>query len=157
LAAQQPLRVIVDGRLRLPLTHDLVARAGGQATLLITRPDAPAERRAAYESAGVQVEAVELGAENTLSATAIVRCLGARGLTRVLVEGGSKLAAGLLRADLVDEVVWFRAPSVIGSDGVPAVAGFGLETLGEMPRFRRVAGRALGADVMETFRRNSED
>ena len=153
LADQQPLRVVVDGRLRLPLTHDLVARAREHPTLLITRTDALADRLGAYESAGVTVVQVAADRDGTLSPFAALQALGARGITRVLVEGGSMLAAGLSRKGLVDEVVWFRAPSVIGGDGVPAIAGFGLERLGDTLTFERTGAQSVGADIMETYRR----
>jgi diaminohydroxyphosphoribosylaminopyrimidine deaminase/5-amino-6-(5-phosphoribosylamino)uracil reductase len=71
----------------------------------------------------------------------------------VLVEGGSTLAAVLLRAGLVDRLAWFHAPSLIGGDGIPAVAGFGLAMLEKAPRFERVALEAIGEDVLETLRR----
>ncbi|MDN3562744.1 hypothetical protein QWY95_22885, partial [Halomonas neptunia] len=51
---------------------------------------------------------------------------------------GGKLAASLVRADLVDRMIWFRSPSVIGGDGLPALAAFGVDTVAEAPRWRRV-------------------
>ncbi len=62
-----------------------------------------------------------------LSVSAALAALAKRGVTRLLVEGGGHVAAAFLRAGLVDRLVWFHAPQVIGGDGVPAVAGFGLE------------------------------
>lgn len=153
LEAASPLRVVVDGRLRLPLTHDLVAGAGERPTLLITRRGADAGRRRAYETAGVEVIAVAADGENRLSLTEAFTALGKRGLTRVLVEGGGRLAAGLLRADLVDRLVWFRAPKVLGGDAVPAVAGFGLERLAAAPRLERATVETLDDDAVETYRR----
>lgn len=153
LTDRVPLRVVVDGRLRLPLTHDLVARAREHPTLLVTRPDAPRERRNAYESAGVRVVDAGVDSDGTLSPPAALRALGRLGVTRVLVEGGGTLAANLARTDLVDEIVWFRASRLIGGDGIPAVAGFGLDRLGDAPAFSRVAHDAVGPDIMETYRR----
>jgi diaminohydroxyphosphoribosylaminopyrimidine deaminase/5-amino-6-(5-phosphoribosylamino)uracil reductase len=153
LEVAAPLRVVVDGRLRLPLTHHLVAGAGARPTLLITRQGVEAERRRAFETAGVEVVAVATDGDGRLSLTEACAALGSRGLTRVLVEGGGSLAAGLLRADLVDRLYWFRAPKILGGDGLPAVAGFGLERLAAAPWFRREAAAALGDDVLETYRR----
>jgi diaminohydroxyphosphoribosylaminopyrimidine deaminase/5-amino-6-(5-phosphoribosylamino)uracil reductase len=77
--------------------------------------------------------------------------LGQRGLTRVLVEGGSSVAAGLLRLGLVDRLAWFRAPRVMGGDGLPAIAGFGLEELAQAPAFVLIDRVRLGDDVLETY------
>jgi hypothetical protein len=80
---------------------------------------------------------------------------GRRGLTRVLVEGGSVLAAGLVRAGLVDRVVWVHAPLVIGGDGVPALAALGLERLADAPSFVRGGVEIVGDDVLETLVRRA--
>ncbi|HUL06255.1 MAG TPA: dihydrofolate reductase family protein, partial [Candidatus Acidoferrum sp.] len=73
--------------------------------------------------------------------------------TRVLAEGGSALAASLLRDDLVDRVYWFRASMVIGGDGLPATQSFGVEWLANAKRFRRADMETLGPDALEIYGR----
>ena len=82
-----------------------------------------------------------------------VTALAERGITRLLVEGGAQIAASLLRADLVDRIAWFHAPTVMGGDGWPAAQSFGLERLAEMPRFVRHAATPVGADMLTELRR----
>ena len=72
-------------------------------------------------------------------------------MTRLLVEGGATLAAGLVRADLIDRMVWYRSSGVIGGDGLPAVSALGLESLDAMAAFDREGIRTLGADLLETL------
>ena len=151
LAAASPVRVVLDGRLRLPLTHDLVRRARQQPTWLITRAQSDRDRVAAYEGAGVEVMAVGTDTDDRLSLQAALAALGQRGLTRVLVEGGGAVAAGLLRLGLVDRLAWFRAPRIIGGDGLPAIAGFGLVELSEAPAFVLTDLMNVGNDVLETY------
>jgi diaminohydroxyphosphoribosylaminopyrimidine deaminase/5-amino-6-(5-phosphoribosylamino)uracil reductase len=79
--------------------------------------------------------------------------LGKRGLTRVLVEGGARLAGELIEEDLVDRLAWFHAPMLIGGDGLPAVEAFGIEALAATPKFRRVSLETIGDDVLETLSR----
>ena len=153
LEEASPLRVVLDGGLRLPLTHDLVVRAREQATLVITRERRDRDRVKAYESAGVEVVAVGEDEEGNLSIEAALQALGARGMTRVLVAGGGRIAAGLLRAGLVDRLVWFHAATVIGGDGVPAVAGFGLEELAKAPGFSLQDSHPIGDDLVESYAR----
>ena len=103
------------------------------------------------------VEIIEVAADEDgrvdLAAAALT--LGERGLTRVLVEGGATLNAGLLGAGLVDRLVWFRNSRLIGGDGLPAAAGFGIEALNEAPGFRRLSMEELGDDMMETYEKIS--
>ncbi|MEQ8356814.1 MAG: bifunctional diaminohydroxyphosphoribosylaminopyrimidine deaminase/5-amino-6-(5-phosphoribosylamino)uracil reductase RibD [Kiloniellaceae bacterium] len=151
LEDRRPLRVVLDGRLRLPLTHDLVARAAEVPTLLITHDGNPAERLAAYEDAGVEVVQVASDESGHVSLDAALSLLGERGITRLLAEGGGHLAASLLRAGLVDRLAWFQAPLIIGGDGLAAVSGFGVDRLDQAPRFLQAAMAQLGHDRIDIF------
>ncbi|MEM8777114.1 MAG: dihydrofolate reductase family protein, partial [Pseudomonadota bacterium] len=77
--------------------------------------------------------------------------LGARGLTSVFCEGGSALAASLLKEGLVDELVCFSAGFAIGAEGLPAIGGLGLENLDAAKRFKLAEVRQLGADVLHRW------
>jgi diaminohydroxyphosphoribosylaminopyrimidine deaminase/5-amino-6-(5-phosphoribosylamino)uracil reductase len=151
LTGRRPLRVVVDGRLRLPLTHDLVARAAAVPTLLVTHDGNEAARLRAYRDAGVEVVQVATDADGHVSLDATLTLLGERGITRLLVEGGGHLAASLLRGGLIDRLAWFQAPLVIGGDGVAAVSGFGVDRLDEAPRFVQAAMAQLGRDRIDIF------
>lgn len=150
------VRVVADSHLRMPLTARLVATARATPTWMLARPDADADRRRALTEAGVTVLAVPPaggGAGLGVDLAAAAQVLGQRGLTRLLVEGGATLAAALLRADLVDRVAWFHAPSIMGADGWPAAQAFGVADLAAMPRFVRDATRPVGEDVLTELRR----
>jgi len=82
-----------------------------------------------------------------------LRALAGRGLNSVLVEGGGGLAASLLRAGLVDRMVWFRAPKMIGADGLAATAELGVDGLDVALGFDRIAVREVGIDIVETYTR----
>jgi diaminohydroxyphosphoribosylaminopyrimidine deaminase/5-amino-6-(5-phosphoribosylamino)uracil reductase len=153
LDAQSPVRIVLDSRLNVPLTARVVAEARQVPTWFITLRHGDAARREAFLSCGVQLIEVRPTPEHMVDIAAAFQELGRRGLTRVLVEGGSTLAAVLLRAGLVDRLAWFHAPSLIGGDGIPAVAGFGLAALETAPRFERIAVETIGEDVLETLRR----
>ena len=141
------VRVVLDRALRTPLASQLVATAGTMPTWLVHGPKAEAARQDALLAAGVRLIAAEDGIEAAMLA------LGAAGLTRILVEGGATVAGAMLRAGMVDRVAWFHAPAVMGGDGLPAAQAFGVPGLAEMPRFRRMAVRALGADVLTELER----
>ncbi len=153
LAHRSPVRVVLDSRMRLPMTGRLVRSARELPTWLVTLAGAVAKRREAYAEAGVEVIEAPAGADGALDLAAAVRALGGRGLTRVLVEGGARLAAGLLGRGLVDRLVWFRAPRLMGGDGLPVAAAFGVDDLAGTPTYRRVAVDEAGNDLMESYER----
>jgi diaminohydroxyphosphoribosylaminopyrimidine deaminase/5-amino-6-(5-phosphoribosylamino)uracil reductase len=101
---------------------------------------------------GVEIIAVAPDAVNGLDLAVVLKALGDRGLTRLLVEGGGGIAASLLRTNLVDRLVWMRAPLLIGGDGKPAVGEIALDELAGAPRFDLVSSEAVGGDVVDTFR-----
>jgi diaminohydroxyphosphoribosylaminopyrimidine deaminase/5-amino-6-(5-phosphoribosylamino)uracil reductase len=103
-------------------------------------------------SAGIDIIDADPDDSGRIDLTDALRRLGERGLTRLLVEGGGALAASLLRAGLVDRLVWLHAPLLLGGDGVPAIAGLGFDALAAAPRFERLTTEAAGADLMTTYR-----
>jgi diaminohydroxyphosphoribosylaminopyrimidine deaminase / 5-amino-6-(5-phosphoribosylamino)uracil reductase len=153
LAERSPVRVVVDGRLRLPLTSRLVATANDIPTWLMTLEGADATRQGAYEDAGVEMVEVAAGPDGSIDLAAALEALAESGVTRVLVEGGAHLSAALLRAGLVDRLVWFRAPRLIGGDGHPAAVSFGVDHLSQMPSFDCIEVRPVGGDSMEIYSR----
>lgn len=155
LASSNPVRVLLDGRLLTPLTHKLIAEADRQPTWLFTRADAPRDRIGALRDAGVDVVTAEVDAEQRIDLKAATQTLAERGITRLLVEGGSHVAAGFLRAGLVDRLAWFQAGKLVGGDGLPAIAGFGLERLADAPAFDLERLERLGPDLLECWRRAS--
>ncbi len=148
-----PVRVVVDGRLRLPLTSRLVATANEIPTWVLTLEGCDQVRRDAFEDAGVDVVEVPAGADGAVDLEIALEALAESGVTRVLVEGGAHLAAALLRAGLVDRLIWFRAPRLMGGDGLAAAVAFGVDHLAQTPRFERVEVRPVGDDVMEIYTR----
>ncbi|PQO23004.1 riboflavin biosynthesis protein RibD, partial [Rhodobacteraceae bacterium WD3A24] len=93
------------------------------------------------------------GAAGRLDPAAMLEALGAAGLTRVFCEGGGALAASLLGAGLVDELVGFTAGVALGGDGRAAIGPLHLGALAEAPRFDLVETRALGGDVLHRWQR----
>ena len=119
---RRPLRIVFDSRGRLPRTSRLVRTAGESPLLVAVGPDAPADRTAALAAAGCEVwRSTE--PDPTARATALLRELGSRRLTNMLVEGGPTVLGSLFAAGEVDEFWAFIAPRILG----------GLGTGGELP------------------------
>lgn len=148
------VRVILDSHLRTPLTSKLAQTASDVPLWLLVRDGADPARQEAFAGIGAKVIDVAAGAAGIDLADALA-ALAQTGLTRVLVEGGGQVAASFVRAGLVDRIAWFHAPAVMGGDGWPAVQGFGMEKLAELPRFVRSRIIALGSDMLTEYKRPS--
>jgi diaminohydroxyphosphoribosylaminopyrimidine deaminase / 5-amino-6-(5-phosphoribosylamino)uracil reductase len=151
LGASSPVRVVVDRQLRIPPTARLVAEAREVPAWVLTSRSADPARRETLLGRGAEVIDIDVG-ENGLDLEAALAALGDRGITRLLIEGGARLAAALLNARLVDRLAWFQAPLLIGGDGVPAVGALGIAALAEAPAFERISTEAIGADLLTIFR-----
>lgn len=143
LVSASPVRAVLDRRFRLPMTSKLARTARQVPVWVLTAPEAP--QRNDIAAFGVERVQCDGSVEGALVA------LAARGVTRVLVEGGATIAAELVKADLVDRIVWFQAGAIIGGDGMAAVLPLGRAKLADAPRYRRVSMAPIGADAMSVW------
>ncbi|MEM9011659.1 MAG: bifunctional diaminohydroxyphosphoribosylaminopyrimidine deaminase/5-amino-6-(5-phosphoribosylamino)uracil reductase RibD [Pseudomonadota bacterium] len=153
--AAAPVRVVADGSLSLPLESRLGDSAGDPPLWLAHTEAAEEARRRAWTARGAVLLATE-GEAQTLDLSALLSALGSRGITRVLCEGGGRLAAGLLGAGLVDEIALFSAGRVLGSDALAAVGDLGLEALADAPGFRLTAETRIGDDTLTIWERGDD-
>jgi len=143
---KQPLRVIVDSRGRTPATARLFSEPG---EVLVARgKKAVSEEKDA--SAEVDAELLSLpAAEGSVDLKKLLKTLGKREITSVLVEGGEALLGSLFDNELVDKVIAFVAPIIIGGkEAKTAVGGKGIEKVADSLRLERVSMEKLGEDVM---------
>ncbi len=149
-AQRQPLRIVVDSRARLPVTHQLARTARQFPTLLATTALAPGEKVAALKEVGVEVLIVESPGPR-VDLKALAEALAKRGVTSLLIEGGGTLHAAALEAGIVDRVALFIAPLLLGgTEAVPVVAGLGAATPGEGWRLTDVSVERLGDNWLIT-------
>jgi len=149
---QQPVRIVVSRHLDVPLLGQLARTAAEIPVWLCHGPSPDPERARAWQGLGATLIPCALQ-DHHIDPTDLLQQLGQEGLTRVFCEGGSALAASLLAADLVDELVGFTAGMAIGAEGLPAIGAMGLSSLADAPRFDLVETRVVGGDVMQVWRR----
>jgi len=148
-----PVRVVLDSSLRLPPSSRLVATARSVPLWVMTMQGERTAAALALAARGVEVLRVA-EAEEGLDVGRVVRLLAERGITRLMVEAGPRLAASLLKHDLADEVVLFRSPAAIGPDGIDALDGLDLSAITASGRLKRLSEDAVGVDSVVTFGRN---
>lgn len=153
LESRSPLRLLLDSRLEAPLDSQLLRTAQARPLWILHGPEASQDRAEALRAAGAELIAVPAAPEGGLDLRAVFAALGARGLTRVFCEGGGRLAAGLMRADLVDSLAWFSAGTLLGAESRPAMGALGLEALAGARRWRLEALERCGADVLSLWTR----
>jgi len=151
LSTRSPVRIVLDPRLRMPLTSKLVRSARQIPTWIAAYPDSDPDRRDAFLDCGVELIDVQASSGEQPDMHGLMRHLGEQGLTRILVEGGGRVTGALLAEGLIDRVVWFRAGAIMGGDGVPVAAPFGVDRLVQMPRFVRRSVEPCAEDTIETF------
>jgi diaminohydroxyphosphoribosylaminopyrimidine deaminase/5-amino-6-(5-phosphoribosylamino)uracil reductase len=150
--AKQPLRIVLDRKLRLPAQSRLATTVSKGGVIVISTGGWPTER-SALTDAGVEIDLATPGAGEGEIAAALRVLTQLHGVRSVLVEGGGEVAASFVREGLVDRLEWFRAPLVLGASGKPALADLSYEALAEAPRWRRLALRELGSDLWESYER----
>ena len=148
----QPARVVISRRIDLPLMGKLARTAEKVPVILCHGPDADPSLVRTWQDLGATLLSCQ-ALSGQLDPRDVLRQLAGHGLTRVFCEGGSALAASLLEADLVDELVGFTAGRAIGAEGLPSVGALGLGRLDEAPRYHLQHCQRIGSDVLHVWRR----
>lgn len=143
---RSPLRVIVDSRGRLPGPAKVLTDGLQAGTILATTRRCPASIIDHWARAGVRVWVLP-AVRNKVSLKALLKRLGDEGLLHVLCEGGGELAAGLTKAGLVDDFLFFLAPKLLGAKSVPAISGTGWSLAGA-PVLAFKSVRKIGPDLL---------
>jgi diaminohydroxyphosphoribosylaminopyrimidine deaminase / 5-amino-6-(5-phosphoribosylamino)uracil reductase len=150
MARRSPVRVVADSMLQLPIKSRLVQSAYATPVWALTGMAAPQQAELALLPLGVEV------LRSPASATRLalkdgLEFLAAKGITRLMVEGGPTLAAAFIEADLVDEAVLFHAPTIVGPDGIDALAKSAMAAL--TARLKQVTSAPVGADRQDNYGR----
>ncbi|MBV9098856.1 MAG: bifunctional diaminohydroxyphosphoribosylaminopyrimidine deaminase/5-amino-6-(5-phosphoribosylamino)uracil reductase RibD [Frankiaceae bacterium] len=144
--SRQPLRVVVDGKARTPLSSKILDDAAP--TLIAV--GATADPRRVKVLAGAGAEVVELpGPDGRVDLGALLAALFDRSARLLLIEGGARLAGSFVRERLVDRIVGYHAPALLGA-GPPVLADAGIPTIGAAMRLEIRDVAQFGADVRIT-------
>jgi len=153
MAARSPVRVALDRALRIPGASRLVHSARETPLWVVTSELADAPAAARLGAAGAQVIRIPLVAGPGLDLPAVLRALAEKGITRLMVEGGSRVASSFVKSGLVDEIWLLRGKDVIGPDGVAALDALPLSEITQSPRFALRASETLGNDTLSVYER----
>ena len=152
--ARSPVRVVLDRALRIPAACKLVQSARQTPLWVLTSDMAEAPAAVKLGAAGAQVIRVTAAASAPgLDLPAVLHALAERGITRLMVEGGARVAASFVAAGLIDEAWLLRGPEAVGAGGVPALDALPLAAITQSPAFRLHASEMLGKDSLSIYER----
>ena len=149
-----PIRIVCDSNLRLPLESKLVQSAGKIPVIAVcvkSDEETHLERKASLEEAGVEVLELDKNNENRPDLSQLLRILGDRKIDSLLVEGGAEINYSFLSAGLANYVYAFMGAKVFGSEGKSPVSGEGVDTVEEAFCFRLKKVRAFGDDILAEY------
>ncbi|MEM1087959.1 MAG: RibD family protein [Pseudomonadota bacterium] len=146
---RQPIRIVADSHARTPVNGRLLSSLG-VGPVIIAAAQADGERITALEKIGAKVWRCG-DVSGQVSVTRLMDHCATAGLKSIFLEGGGKLAASFIKAGLVDRIEWFRAPLMIGGDGLPAIAELGLNEMAAAPRWYADATTRIGDDELTTY------
>jgi diaminohydroxyphosphoribosylaminopyrimidine deaminase/5-amino-6-(5-phosphoribosylamino)uracil reductase len=155
LEPRSPVRVVLDRALRIPGTSRLVHSARETPLWVMTSnlSEAPAAMKLGAAGAHVIRVPTSTTPPPGLDLLAVLHALSTGGITRLLVEGGARVASSFVASGLVDEVWLLRGPDPVGADGVAALDALPLSVLTESPAFKRRASETLQNDTLTIYER----
>ncbi|MFZ5646522.1 MAG: bifunctional diaminohydroxyphosphoribosylaminopyrimidine deaminase/5-amino-6-(5-phosphoribosylamino)uracil reductase RibD [Bacillota bacterium] len=145
---KDPVRIVLDSHARTPAGSKVINSSRDARAIIIVTPGAPGERVEALKNAGAEVICLP-ESEGRVNMKALFPELARRGITSVLIEGGGHVHASALASGMVDKVVWFIAPKLIGGIQAPGpLGGPGPEKLSDAVLLDRVTVSKIGDDIL---------
>jgi diaminohydroxyphosphoribosylaminopyrimidine deaminase/5-amino-6-(5-phosphoribosylamino)uracil reductase len=153
MAARSPVRVVLDQSLRIGASSQLVRSARETPLWVIGSELAEAAAATRLGAAGAQIMRVPRASGVGLALPAVLHALAEKGITRLMVEGGSRVAAAFVAADLVDEIWLFRGAEAVGARGVDALDALPLSKITQSPAYKVHASETFDADTLTIYER----
>jgi diaminohydroxyphosphoribosylaminopyrimidine deaminase / 5-amino-6-(5-phosphoribosylamino)uracil reductase len=147
-AGKDPLRIVVDSRGRTPPTAQIFNPNSEAGVIVAVTEQAPAGNIANLEAVGAEVLMIE-ERQNRVCLSTLMKTLGAREITSVLIEGGGEINGSALAAGIVDKVMFFIAPKLIGGKTAPGpIGGVGIQSLSEAFKLRDLTVTPINGDLL---------
>ncbi|MFO7818705.1 MAG: bifunctional diaminohydroxyphosphoribosylaminopyrimidine deaminase/5-amino-6-(5-phosphoribosylamino)uracil reductase RibD [Halanaerobacter sp.] len=142
-----PLRVILDSQLRIPLDANLINQSSEAVTMVVTTKNSDKTKQEKLREQGVEI--LELGTTRGIDLESLLEKLGEEEITTLLVEGGSEVNASFWEQQLVDKLYYFIAPKIIGGrDAVSVVGGAGVESVKDGVKIVNREIKEVGEDIL---------
>ena len=144
---RNPRRVILDSRLRTPLSANLLRLPDAEKTIIAVGADVRPARVRAFEKRGLRVWRLPLRAGRIAWRPLLTR-LAADGVVSVMIEGGAAIAASAIKEKIIDKILFFFAPKILGGDGLPMIEALGLRRVQQAVAVKNLRIMPSGDDLM---------
>jgi len=142
----QPIPIVLDNRLRIPLKSRLLNIH--RSPLIITTSKSNPHKIDKIRKAGSRVLIIDKDKNGNIDLTKLMKKLGKLGCTSILIEGGSKVAASALSTKLVDKIVFFYAPKIIGEEGISMIGKLRIPKVDKSIIIKNMRIKSLGEELM---------
>ena len=144
---RQPIRIVADSRARTPVAGRLISSINLGRVIIATDTanDGP------LAEAGAELWPCKSAQAGGIDLDYFLKRCAVEGISSIFLEGGGQLAASFLKAGLVDTIQWFRAPVLIGGDGLPSLGALGLTAMPAASHWSITATERIGPDILETY------
>ena len=153
MAARSPVRVVLDQSLRIPVASRLIGSARETPLWVMGSELAEAAAATRLGATGAQVIRVPQAGASGLDLPAVLQALAGKGITRLMVEGGSRVASSFVAADLVDEIWLFRGAEAVGNGGVDALDALPLSKITQSRAYKLHASETFDKDTLTVYER----
>ena len=148
MKGRDPVRIILDTNLSMPEEAKVLRLDSDSDIIIITGDSVSGDKKIKLQSQGAKIIEAPVK-DNLIDLDELMNSLGALGITSLLIEGGSRVIASALSAKIVDKVVFFYAPKILGGDdGVPVCKGPGPDLMDGCIPVKNINVRRFGDDVM---------
>jgi diaminohydroxyphosphoribosylaminopyrimidine deaminase/5-amino-6-(5-phosphoribosylamino)uracil reductase len=144
---RNPVRIVLDPGLRIPLTSRMLKEQGS--TIVVASARAPERKAARLESLGAEVWRIA-SRRDEIPFAAVLKKIAEREMMSVMIEGGAITAGRALAAKVVDKIAFFYAPKIVGGDGLPIVSSLGIEDMSQSRPVKNVEIETIGDDLLLT-------
>jgi diaminohydroxyphosphoribosylaminopyrimidine deaminase/5-amino-6-(5-phosphoribosylamino)uracil reductase len=148
-ARRTPVRIVLDTMAHTPMTASVVRTASREPTIIVVGAKAPHKRRKALESAGCEVLQIGTKRKRFINLKNLLQALGERSFTTILIEGGGEVIASAFEDDVVDRILCFVAPKIVGGRLAKSpVEGVGIRAIRDALRLEEVKLKRLGDTIL---------
>ncbi len=145
---KDPVRIILDTHLSIVPDARVLQQTSVSETILVAGQGVARSKKTAFEKAGARVIESSLK-DNRIDMSALMDQLGELEICSLLIEGGSRVLASAFKAGIVDKVLFFYGPKILGGDdGVPICSGPGAELMNQSTAVKEIAVRRFADDIL---------